>query len=73
MTALIPTPVIESLIDAAECSKTSGLALAELNKIRVVVLHLATHFDAVRAQTRASEEGLAAVINAAENNQRLLE
>ena len=56
--SLVPTPVLESMLNEAPATPTTGQAIAELNRLRDAHCHLLTHFVAVKQQTDASHAGL---------------
>lgn len=59
---LVPTPVLEVLLNEAPDTQQTFQAIAELNRLRAAHCHLLTHFVAVKSQTEASTAGLQSLL-----------
>lgn len=59
---LVPTPVLELILNEAPATPQTDQAIAELQRLRDVHCHLLTHFVAVKQQTEASTAGLQSLL-----------
>lgn len=66
--SLVPTKVLEILLNEAPVNPQTEQAIAELQRLRDVHCHLLTHFVAIRNQTEASTAGLQSLIDEIESD-----
>ncbi|CAB4122474.1 hypothetical protein UFOVP33_11 [uncultured Caudovirales phage] len=63
--SLVPTPILELMLNESDHPKTEQ-AIEELNRLREIHCHLATHLIAVKQQTDASVAGIQSLLGEVE-------
>lgn len=60
--SLVPTPILELMLNESDHPETEK-AIEELNRLREIHCHLATHLIAVKQQTDASVAGIQSLLS----------